>query len=441
MANRDKTVIKSLVLESVYPNIAFGDRGDKKHFLNTLLAAKASFPVNVLGYSINSDSANLLLSSANAGAIDSFATAAAQMYAEHYSSKYAFGGGIFRMPIVSNNVKQAELTSTLAYIHMLPERLGLVPDFKKYRYSSCRAYMKGHNELLDKDAMAYLTGLDRVDRNSYISWHSAPDGKRVASSRLAREKFNDVMSDLRIKYENGVHVQEDVLKWYIYELNKRCGMPYHKIARRLGVPLKKRKDLLIEVIIIMCKNDGCSFNAALASLQLKMKNMTVFGLLVQVAVSALNRYGFSYDYLINMLKVEDGDFAVLVEIIKLINRDYGYDFVQIATNLHLQLNRQEVMYSVLQSLCLKEGMSIDAATAKIGMDMTADLLTNVLISANMKYNMPYEYMLKAFKVAQITDYILISVVREMIVRYSLTFEAVMNRLGLHPPYDKIRELV
>lgn len=441
MKKGEKMVVKSLILEGVYPNIPFGDTGDKRHFLNTLLRLKKNSGAGVLAYSVNKDSVNLLLCAGSEKFIDDYVWAVAGEYSEFYSKKYSFNGMVFRAPARSELVKRDAVGATIGYIHMTPARLGLTDNFKKYRFSSCRSYVKGYNELLDKELTAAAAGLESFDTETFYSWHNAPNGKKVPGSRGGLEKFDEVMTDLRLKYETGIHTGEDVLKWYIYELNKRCAMPYHKIVRRLGVPLKKRRDLLAEVLFIMCKNDGCEFLQAVANLKLKMKNMTTFGLLAETAVSALNRYGFSYDYLINILKVEDYNFQILTNIIKLINRDYGYGFVQIATNLHLQVDRQEVLYSTLQSMCFDDGMSLAGAVEKLQMDFTSDLLMKVLISANLKYGMYYEDMLRLLKIEQVSDYILISIVRELIAGQQMTFETAVSRLGLRPPYDAIRALV
>lgn len=62
----------------------------------------------------------------------------------------------------------------------------------------------------------------------------------------------------------------------------------------------------------------------------------VYALLMEVIISINERSHFGYDYIINKVKVEDNNYAILEEIIKRLNRVHGMNFVEIAKRFSIQ---------------------------------------------------------------------------------------------------------
>ncbi|NLF83122.1 MAG: hypothetical protein GX568_03950, partial [Candidatus Gastranaerophilales bacterium] len=269
------------------------------------------------------------------------------------------------------------------------------------------------------------------------SWHQNAEGKKVQAPSLGKEKFNDVMADLQYKYSSKETLKEDVLKWYFVELNKRAGKSYEYIAKKLGVPLKSRKDLLVEVIWTICQTQKISFLQAFTNLQLE--NVTPFSLLSEVIITVNLHQGFSYTYIINELKVDDSYGEILVAVIKLMNRDLGYGFTQIATNLHLQ-NKREVLLFVLDSMCFMDNIPYEKALAALNMPWSEENTVDLIVSACLRNRMDFASVANALGLSGNMS-LAVSAVRNVMASRNATLPQAAACLGLSYLVNELAQVV
>lgn len=429
-------VILSAAVESVFPNIPFNDKKDKKSLLN-IMAGLKSDAVTVLCYAVYRNGANMILASSSESLIQSYLTDAALAYSRHYSDRYKYQGTVLKMPVKTQKLKPADLPAALGFIHLLPEKEGDTDDYKKYAFSSCRSFMKGTNPLTDKAALLELTGLTKLDGITYSSWHQNSEGKKVQTPSAQKEKFDDVVKDLQFKYASKETLKEDILKWYFVELNKRTGRPYDYIAKKLGVPLKQRKDILVEVIWTVCQTQKLSFLQAFNRLQLE--KVSPFTLLSEVIITVSLRHGFSYDYIVNELKVDDSYGEILTAIVKLMNKDLGYSFTQIATNLHLQ-NKREVLLTVLESMCFTDNIPYENALALINMPRSEENTVDLIVSVCLKNRADFFSVVSALGLSGDSS-LAVSAVRNVMIKQNLALPQSAAFLGLSHLVDELAQII
>jgi hypothetical protein len=190
-------------------------------------------------------------------------------------------------------------------------------------------------KLVDKELLLKLVGLQRLDGRTYTAWHQIGLNKRLGLPSTKKEKVSKAIETSSLRYMGGsLKTDENTLKQIIIETSERTLAPYGKIEKKLG--LKGRRDILVEVIASMVFDSGYAFLDAVS--QLDVEEYGIFRLLVEVIMTINRLKYYGYDYIINKLQVEDHNYYLLVEIIKILNERNGMGFVEISKKLNLQNN-------------------------------------------------------------------------------------------------------
>ncbi|MFW5779945.1 MAG: hypothetical protein ACOCWI_00650 [Bacillota bacterium] len=334
-----KGVIRSITVNSIVDKKAFGDNKAKSNYLRILSEVlKAKERVKLLAYSILDTTANLLLYSSDEKLINEFMVSLNESYASFYNQQNGYNGFIFKLPNQVVSVKPSDVVKAISHIHKLPEYNMLCDSYKNYKYSSCRGIFKG-SKLVDKSFLLSLVGISRLDGKTYTQWHKAGLNKKMGKPDTKKEKMSKAIETSKLRYMGTtLKTDENTIKQIIIETNERTFAPYRKIERKLG--LKGRRDILIDVVASMVFDNGYTFLDAVDLLQ--AEEYGVFRLLLEVIVTINKLKFYGYDYIINKLQVEDSNYDLLIEIIKILNRNNGMGFVEISKKFNLQNNIIEI---------------------------------------------------------------------------------------------------
>ncbi len=107
-------------------------------------------------------------------------------YTKYYNSRYDRKGHLFRERFKSALIeKDSHLLKMTAYIHVNPEKLGLVKDAKEYAYSTYQTYLynerctDGEFDSMRKAVSEALSLLRGVNYEAYVKGMSPEDGSRI----------------------------------------------------------------------------------------------------------------------------------------------------------------------------------------------------------------------------------------------------------------------
>lgn len=330
-----KGVIRSVTVNSIINKEAFGFNKAKINYLRMFTKMlEANDRVKLLAYSILDKSAHFIFFSSDEKLINEFIIGLNETYGSFYNEQNKYNGYVFRLPNQVIALRNTDLPAAVAHIHKLPEYYSLCDNYKNYKFSSCREMFKG-GKLVDKELLLKLVGLQRLDGRTYTAWHQMGLNKRLGLPSTKKEIVSKAIETSSLRYMGGsLKTDENTLKQIIIETSERTLAPYGKIEKKLG--LKGRRDILVEVIASMVFDSGYAFLDAVS--QLDVEEYGIFRLLVEVIMTINRLKYYGYDYIINKLQVEDHNYYLLVEIIKILNERNGMGFVEISKKLNLQNN-------------------------------------------------------------------------------------------------------
>ena len=162
----------------------FKDERDYIMFLELLKKYQEQYGIKIFAYCLLLDHFHLLVELENEpqksaeGAktsqdISSFMRDLNNNYTKHFNGRYERKGHLFRERFKAALVeKEPYLLKMTAYIHLNPQKLGLIDDARKYPYSSYQMYL--HDEQAKNEDMQFLKGAVQealnIVNNNYVQF-------------------------------------------------------------------------------------------------------------------------------------------------------------------------------------------------------------------------------------------------------------------------------
>jgi REP element-mobilizing transposase RayT len=187
-----KDAINLITCRGEHNETLFKDEKDYRMFLELMKKYQEQYDIKMFAYCLLPDHLHLLIEmekpqgeegeGRNAG-ISDFMRDLSNNYTKFYNNRYERKGHLFRERFKSALIeKHSHLLNMTAYIHLNPEKLGLVKDAKDYPYSTYQSYL--FNDTCKDDDLDLLRGaiteaLDFLGGKSYEEFvRNVPEEER-----------------------------------------------------------------------------------------------------------------------------------------------------------------------------------------------------------------------------------------------------------------------
>jgi len=120
----------------------YKDAEDNEKYLSILFQAKKEFGFKLFSYALLPDRIHLLIEPVEDHSVSQIMQKITPNYTKYYNSKYGRKGHLFPKRFRSIYVERNSfLARVTRFIHLLPQRAGLVANFREYPFSSYAAYV------------------------------------------------------------------------------------------------------------------------------------------------------------------------------------------------------------------------------------------------------------------------------------------------------------
>ncbi|MGE5307638.1 MAG: REP-associated tyrosine transposase [Deltaproteobacteria bacterium] len=163
----------------------FKDERDYRMFLDLMKRYQEQYEIKLFAYCLLPDHLHLLLEMEKPTVSD-FMRDLNNNYTKYYNSRYDRKGHLFRERFKSAVIeKDSHLLKMTAYIHVNPEKIGLVKDAKDYPYSTYQTYLynekctDGELDSLRKAVLEALNLLGNRPYEEFVRGTCGEDGERI----------------------------------------------------------------------------------------------------------------------------------------------------------------------------------------------------------------------------------------------------------------------
>lgn len=350
--NTTKPRIYRVAVDSRRKMTAFPTQGNKAYYVNCMKNMLGYFPIEILAYSLTNDRAYMILASYDQNPVSykRFLANINTLYSEYYNGLYKGAGYVFGTDTRDKKMKEpSQIAESIAIIHSQPSANNLCEGFD-YPYSSYRP-----NDIISLNALMQLAGGEEAAYKLLDDAHAK--GPRLLPADFfavgKSDSFSTVMENVLIDY--GYYslssVPNDVMHRIIAEVNERGGFKFKKIVRKMGLRKAFKYEMLVKVIVDLAINKKQVFDESIDNLQIEfMDSYEKRELIKDVVFMVSNRTGYSYDYIMNMFGFAYPNYEFLTEMIL-----YIADM---------------------------KGISVEAATKKLGIREHLDYVLSLVRSAS-----------------------------------------------------------
>lgn len=349
--NTTKPRIYRIAVDARRKTISFPTPENKAYYVKCMKNMLAYFPIEILAYALTNDRAYILLASYDQSPVSykRYIANVNTLYSEYYNKIYKGAGYVFGTETRDKKIKGAEqIAESIAIIHSQPSANNLCEGFD-YPFNSYRP-----NDFVTINALAQLAGGEEEAFMLLDKAHA--NGPRLLPADFftvrKSDNFTTVIENVLIDY--GYYslnsVPNDVMHRIIAEVNERGGFNFKKIVRKIGLKKAYKHEMLVKVIVDLAINRKQVFDESIDNLQITFFNAFEKRELIRDVVFMIsNRTGYSYDYIMNML-------------------GFAYPNYEFLTDMILYISDMK-------------GISVEAATKKLGIREHLDYVMSLVRNA------------------------------------------------------------
>ena len=169
--------------------IILPDDRSKNHFLHLLRESRKITGINIYAYCLMDNHYHLIMQNTN-GRMSQFMKLVNGQYGAYYRQRFGGRGYVFQSRYHSALIQEnSHLAKALIYVWLNPQRSGIVPDSRKYPWSSYREYFsKATTCIVNKKFVEDIFG----SRRNLNSEMLAEAGKEL-ELEIVRTRYGDVL--------------------------------------------------------------------------------------------------------------------------------------------------------------------------------------------------------------------------------------------------------
>ena len=320
----------------------FPTPGAKLYYLNCIVTAMGSYPIDVVAYSIINNRAYFLIASYDQAPVSyrRFFDTANSLYARYFNDNFQTAGFVFKSRLRVKQLKKVEdVCASIPVIESQPYANFLTHSWE-YPFSSYGKQGDDESGFIACRESLYRVGVKEQVENFIIAEYNK--GLRTLPDDFFNlpeiDRFTATIENVLIDY--GCYtkraIPNSLMPKIIAEINERGGFEYDRIAYKLALSKRDKYATLVKVIGELAINMHQSFDESVSALGVEVEDN---GLMRDVIVWISDRLGYSIDQIFGLIGIAyctvSGDEVVyfndnfLVEIIKFLcdTRNVSPEFV------------------------------------------------------------------------------------------------------------------